>query len=351
MSKVFVSYRRNDTEGEAGHLLADLRRRFGEDRVFMDIAGIGPGEEFGLAIEQAISGCTAVLVLIGRGWLDVRDAGGQRRLDDERDWVRLEVKAALSGSRLVIPVLVQGATMPAEQSLPEPMRALARRNAHEISARRWDFDFDALAKTLGAPLGSAAEVKDHKVETTASPSRSMASTRVIALVIAGVALAVGLGWYFMRDGASPDRTTNVQPTPFATGSSMVGGTIRADPLKAPKSAFEKTADFNVFARLTSDLAAESDLSETQFRQLARNQAAACADLDLACQQAAQKMTNETFESVCRRKIGPKVAEKTDIERAMNANNESHFRQCVQASQNLFNTLLESGKDSIRKIKV
>jgi hypothetical protein len=54
MSKVFVSYRREDTQGEAGHLLADLRRRFGEDRVFMDIAAIGPGEDFGLAIERAM---------------------------------------------------------------------------------------------------------------------------------------------------------------------------------------------------------------------------------------------------------------------------------------------------------
>jgi hypothetical protein len=153
MSKIFVSYRRDDAQGEAGHLLADLRRRFGEESVFMDITTIGPGEQFGLAIEKAMAECAVVLVVIGRGWLDARDASGERRLDDSSDWVRLEVEAALADKRLVIPVLVQGAAMPSKRALPESMRALTHRNAHEMSARRWDYDFAALARTLDGPLG------------------------------------------------------------------------------------------------------------------------------------------------------------------------------------------------------
>ena len=153
MSKVFVSYRREDAQGEAGHLLADLHRRLGEAQVFMDIATISAGEDFGLAIERAMADCSVVLVVIGKSWLDMRDARGARRLDDPSDWVRLEVESALNGDRKVIPVLVQGSSMPSESLLPASIAALARRNAHEMSARRWDYDFDALAKTLMKLLG------------------------------------------------------------------------------------------------------------------------------------------------------------------------------------------------------
>jgi hypothetical protein len=47
---IFISYRREHTQGEAGHLLADLRRHFGDERVFFDVATIRPGEDFRMAV-------------------------------------------------------------------------------------------------------------------------------------------------------------------------------------------------------------------------------------------------------------------------------------------------------------
>lgn len=54
MSKIFVSYRRQDSVGHAGRLYDFLVNRYGEDRIFMDLAAIAPGEDFVLAIERVL---------------------------------------------------------------------------------------------------------------------------------------------------------------------------------------------------------------------------------------------------------------------------------------------------------
>ena len=38
--QIFISYRREDSAGFAGRLFDRLRSRFGENRIFMDVAGI-----------------------------------------------------------------------------------------------------------------------------------------------------------------------------------------------------------------------------------------------------------------------------------------------------------------------
>ncbi|HEY4720350.1 MAG TPA: TIR domain-containing protein [Anaerolineae bacterium] len=53
MSGIFISYRREDSSGYAGRLYERLSRRFGRDRIFMDIATIEPGVDFVKDIEQA----------------------------------------------------------------------------------------------------------------------------------------------------------------------------------------------------------------------------------------------------------------------------------------------------------
>ena len=173
MSKIFISYRRDDAQGEAGHLMAELCRRYGNSNVFMDISAIAPGADFPHTIERAVTDSEIVLVLIGKAWLDLRNGLGQRRLDDPSDWVRLEIESALAQRRRLIPVLVQGSTMPREEALPVPMRPMARLNAHEISARRWDFDVQALMSALDPLLPDAAP--SGRVTTTKANAISSSS--------------------------------------------------------------------------------------------------------------------------------------------------------------------------------
>jgi hypothetical protein len=87
-------------------------------------------------------------VLIGRDWLEVQGPDGRRRLDDPDDVLRREITAALARDILVIPVLVEGATMPSEHTLPSDIAPLARRNALELSDTRWDYDVGRLQRAL-----------------------------------------------------------------------------------------------------------------------------------------------------------------------------------------------------------
>src|SRR5918911_369183 len=116
--KIFVSYRRDDSGGHAGRLYADLVRHFGAGQVFMDIDTIKAGEDFPNVIEGSVRSCDVLIAIIGRRWLTISD-GARRRLDNPNDFVRLEIAQALSRGIFVIPVLVQGATIPHPQDLPD----------------------------------------------------------------------------------------------------------------------------------------------------------------------------------------------------------------------------------------
>jgi formylglycine-generating enzyme required for sulfatase activity len=153
MSRIFVSYRRDDSAGYAGRLYDRLSQRFGRDRIFMDIDTIEPGLDFVEVIERAVGSCDVLIALIGRQWVTITDAVGRRRLDNPEDFVRLEIAAALDRNIRVIPVLVRGATMPRSMDLPDALEKLARRHALEISDTRFHYDVDRLIETLEKVLG------------------------------------------------------------------------------------------------------------------------------------------------------------------------------------------------------
>ena len=128
MRAIFISYRRDDTEGQSGRLYDDLVRRFGDDAVFMDVAGIEAGRDFRKVIDENVASCGVLLAVIGPTWLDAKDETGVRRLDNAMDFVRLETAAALKRDIPVVPVLVPGARMPKSEQLPDDLKELAYRN-------------------------------------------------------------------------------------------------------------------------------------------------------------------------------------------------------------------------------
>jgi hypothetical protein len=136
--EIFVSYRRTDSVGTAGRLFDRLAERFGADQVFRDIDSIGAGENFEESIRGALRLAVVVLIIIGPRWLEARRKDGTRRIDDPADYVRREIEIALSSGVAVIPLLVEGAALPAPESLPVSVRALALRNDFELSDRHWD---------------------------------------------------------------------------------------------------------------------------------------------------------------------------------------------------------------------
>jgi hypothetical protein len=148
MGGVFIGYRREDAQGEALHLFDDLKKYFGINRVFMDVTGIDPGKDFRRAIESAVSTCDVLIVMIGKKWLDSANETGERRLDDPKGFVRIEVTTALRRDVSVIPVLVQGAGIPRPEQLPAELEPLAWRTAFELRHNRWSVDVAELVTAL-----------------------------------------------------------------------------------------------------------------------------------------------------------------------------------------------------------
>ena len=167
-SKIFISYRRDDSAGHAGRLYDSLVAHFSREQIFMDVDAIEPGEDFFEVIENAMGACGVLVVIIGRQWLESADAHG-RRLDRSNDWVRLEVAAALEKKIRVIPVLVQGAAMPSAELLPETLATLARRQAFELSDLRWYSDVERLAASIKKGLQKTAPPPAPPVEVPPAP--------------------------------------------------------------------------------------------------------------------------------------------------------------------------------------
>jgi len=145
---IFISYRRDDTEGESGRLYDDLVRTYGDSSVFMDVSGIQPGIDFRTAIDDNIAACGVLLAVIGPTWATITGHDGARRLDNPSDYVRLEIASALKRGIPVIPVLVHDAHMPALEQLPDDIKDLRYRNSVELTHARWNSDVPLLIAAL-----------------------------------------------------------------------------------------------------------------------------------------------------------------------------------------------------------
>jgi hypothetical protein len=137
MSGIFISYRREDSAPYAGRLYDRLCARFGAERVFMDVDDIPPGADFAAHIGMKVAACDALIAVIGKDWLTVRNGNGQLRLTDPNDFVGLELAAALRRCVLVIPALVGGALMPKPEELRDDLRDLASK--HGVALQDHDF--------------------------------------------------------------------------------------------------------------------------------------------------------------------------------------------------------------------
>jgi len=149
LPRIFLCYRREDTQDAAGRLHDRLVDAYGPDRVFMDIDSVPLGIDFVEHVTDQIRKCSAVIVMIGKQWQTIKDKKRRRRrLDNEDDLVRAEIRAALQQKIPVIPVTVQNAAMPHADDLPHDIRPLARRNGIQLDASRWRTDVERLIKEL-----------------------------------------------------------------------------------------------------------------------------------------------------------------------------------------------------------
>jgi hypothetical protein len=144
--KIFICYRRDDSEGYAGRLYDRLVQHFPE-RVFMDTASIPAGADFVAKMREVMRESFAALVIIGPRWLAAGE-DGVPRLKAAGDHVRLEIVEAFRNELGVIPVLVQGSKMPRQGELPRGTATLTHLNAVEVRHTAFDADFATLVRVL-----------------------------------------------------------------------------------------------------------------------------------------------------------------------------------------------------------
>ena len=150
-NRIFLSYRRKDSRAWTDRIGDDLKEYFGAKAVFQDVEAIPPGVDFRQYLHAQLDQCQVVLTVIGPGWLTFKDDQGNRRLDQEGDMVRLEIETALQRKIPLIPLLIDNATMPSPEKLPETIRQFAFQNGLSIRGNP-DFrkDMNRLIHTLEA---------------------------------------------------------------------------------------------------------------------------------------------------------------------------------------------------------
>jgi hypothetical protein len=145
---IFISFRRDDSPAWAARLFDGLSSHFLQNQIFMDVDSIDPGVDFVEGIESSVAACDVLIAVIGKRWLISSDEEGRRRLDNPDDFLRLEIATALKLNIRVIPVLVDGASMPRSSEVPDDLKLLLRRNAVEVSHNRFNTDLGRLIAAL-----------------------------------------------------------------------------------------------------------------------------------------------------------------------------------------------------------
>jgi TIR domain len=155
--KIFLCYRRADTEGFARGIYESLAGKYGRDCVFRDIDSTPAGVRYSVWIESIVGQCSVMVVLIGPAWLSASNNTGQHRLELRKDWVRQEIEAALRRDIPIIPVRIQGAPMPSEGDLPHSIADLTAFQSAEVNDSRWDYDVGQLIQSIDNLMVSAPQ--------------------------------------------------------------------------------------------------------------------------------------------------------------------------------------------------
>jgi TPR repeat protein len=215
---VFISYRREDSHAWAGRIYDRLSNRLGHENVFFDVDNIAPGLDFIEVLSERVGNCDALVAVIGKDWLSSANKNGARRLDDPNDFVRIEIEAALARDIRVIPVLVEDATMPATDDLPESLKKLARRQGIEISHTRFDSDVERLSRALSLIEGELRQQAEpsggrlSKRRDQAPAAAEERSARTIDLAVSDPGIAAGAGDFNVAP-AAPGRPARHRSMP------------------------------------------------------------------------------------------------------------------------------------------
>ena len=149
--RIFISYRRKDSEWQVDRLYDELLSLSGldPDEIFFDLESIEIGDRFPQTIQSAVSNCEFLFVVAGSLWNPLSGPSGKRLLDNENDWVRKEIQIANDLGKKIIPILIDDTPDSVFANLPEDLQFIADINFHRVSRRNLKQDVFALLDSLG----------------------------------------------------------------------------------------------------------------------------------------------------------------------------------------------------------
>ena len=115
--KIVLSYRRTDA-AMAGRIFDRLVQHFGKTSLFIDIDNVPFGVDFRKHIDDALKTSDLLIAVVGRNWVGAQQ-DGKTRITNAADPVRVELETALRRDLNVLPVLLEGTSMPDPGDLPE----------------------------------------------------------------------------------------------------------------------------------------------------------------------------------------------------------------------------------------
>lgn len=194
MAGVFINYRTGDGATAAVLLDEQLKGVFGPENVFRDRRRTAPGEHFPPHLWRALESCSVLLVLIGRNWLSQCDGTGRRRIDVPGDYVHDEIAAALKWRRTVLPVLIDGAVLPAKEELPADIADLTERQFTHLRVPYAHLDLPALTDVLRGHVPVSRETsQEARTEPAPAPTTPAAGGPRLSGFTFGNGAAVNLG--------------------------------------------------------------------------------------------------------------------------------------------------------------
>ena len=186
---IHLVYRHGDVDDTAGRIYDRLVVRYGRERIVRNLFGaadeLPPDPAAQAYLDQQMARVSAQVVVIGPRWL-----GGITR---PRDLERAEVAAALRRQTPIIPVLAEGATMPAGAQLPDEIAQLTLFNAAQA---RLDPDFDADMQRL------LATIERYTPGLTAQPAAPPSP-------VVGIPASTAAPGHVRRSGCSPWRVISI----------------------------------------------------------------------------------------------------------------------------------------------
>ena len=180
----FLCYPRGDYEGSALRIREVLVEAFGSRDLVEADSAWAVGSDFRDELASQVARSDVFVVVIAPDWLDAVGARGRPR--DES--LRIAVEAALSAGKAVIPVLVDGATMPRTEELPAALQEIARHQSLEVPpGRETHAGLQDLVATLQRHRSPAGLSSARPPPTPASPApRSAPRPGILASVLTGL---------------------------------------------------------------------------------------------------------------------------------------------------------------------